>query len=86
MVFTSNVWDKEILMNSYHTNYTNQLIHEIQSTPEEYLPILLNIVRVFRESITLKPAESSFRQGWEEAMTGETMPIEELWTGVDNDG
>jgi len=46
---------------------------------------LLNIVRVFRESITLKPAESSFRQGWEEAMSGETMPVDELWAGVGND-
>ena len=65
-------------MNSYHTNYTNQLIQEIKATPGEYLPILLNIVKNFRESITLKSAESSFRQGWEEAMTGETMPIDEL--------
>ncbi len=72
-------------MNNYHTTYTNQLIHEIKATPGEYLPTLLNIVRIFRESIMLEPAESSFRQGWEEAMTGKTMPIDELWTGVDND-
>ncbi len=71
---------------NYHTNYTNQLIQEIKATPGEYLPTLLNIVRVFRESITLKSAESSFQQGWEEAMTGETMPIDELWTGIGDDG
>jgi len=65
--------------------YTEQLIQEIKATPEEYLPNLLNIVRVFRESITLKSAESSFRQGWKEAMSGETLPIGELWTGIDND-
>ncbi len=48
-------------------------------------PALLNIVRVFRESITLKPAEISFRQGWEGAMSGETMPLDELWAGIGND-
>jgi len=73
-------------MDNYHTTYTNQLIQEIKATPGEYLPTLLNIVRMFRESVTLKPAESSFQQGWEEAMTGETMPIDELWTGIGNDG
>ncbi len=66
-------------MNNYYATYTNQLTQEINATPGEYLPTLLNIVRVFRESITLKPAESSFRQGWEEAMSGETMPVKELW-------
>ncbi|OQY58655.1 MAG: hypothetical protein B6245_10695 [Desulfobacteraceae bacterium 4572_88] len=73
-------------MNNYHTAYTDQLIQEIKATPGEYLPTLLNIVRIFRESVTLKPAESSFRQGWEEAMSCETMPIDELWTGIGNDG
>ncbi len=72
-------------MNTYHTNCTNQLIQEIKATPGEYLPALLNIVRVFRESITLKSAENSFRKGWAEAMTGETMPVDELWTGIGND-
>ncbi len=32
-----------------------------------------------------KPAESSFRQGWEEAMTDKTMPIDELWTDIGDD-
>jgi hypothetical protein len=73
-------------MNTYQANYTNQLIQEIKATPGEYLPTLLNIVRVFRKSITLKPAEESFRQGWAEAMNGETLPIDELWTGIGNDG
>ena len=73
-------------MDNYQANYTDQLIQEIKSTPGEYLPILLNIVRNFRESISLKPAESSFQQGWKEAMNGETMHIEKLWTGIGNDG
>ncbi len=62
--------------------YTEQLVHEIGETPEEYLPILLEIVRLFRESVTLKPAEASFRQGWKEAMTGQTRPVSELWEGI----
>ncbi len=72
-------------MNTCDTNYTNQLIQEIKATPGEYLPALLNMVRVFRKDMTLKPAENSFRQGWEEAMKDETVPIDELWTGIDND-
>lgn len=58
-------------------------MQEIKATPDEYLPTLLNLIRLFRESITLKPADDSFRQGWQEAMTGETMPIDELWAGID---
>ncbi len=73
-------------MDNYQTNYAAQLIKEIKATPGEYLPSLLNIVRSFRESITLKPAEKSFQQGWEEAVNGETMPIDELWTDIENDG
>ncbi len=72
-------------MSNYKAIYTDQLMREIKATPIEYLPSLLNIVRVFREGITLKSAESSFEQGWEEAMAGETTPISELWTGIDDD-
>jgi len=63
--------------------YEEQLAREIKETPEEYLPNLLQIVRLFRESVALKPAEASFRQGWKEAMTGETRPVSELWEGID---
>lgn len=65
--------------------YTEQLVHEIQKTPEEYLAALLHIVRLFRESVTLNPAESSFRQGWKEVRAGETRPVTELWKGIDDD-
>ncbi|MEB3308890.1 MAG: hypothetical protein VKJ02_01510 [Snowella sp.] len=60
-----------------------ETIEEIQRTPQEYLPSLLQIIRLFRESVTLKSAEESFRQGWQEAMTGDTIPISELWEGID---
>jgi hypothetical protein len=38
-------------------------MEEIEQTPEEYLPNLLQIIREFRENVTLKSAEESFRQG-----------------------
>jgi len=63
--------------------YEKQLIREIKETPQEYLPNLLQIVRLFRESVVLKPADDSFRPGWKEAMTGETRPVSELWNGID---
>ena len=31
----------------------------------------------------LKLAEDCFRQGWHEAMTGETVPLSKLWQGID---
>lgn len=39
-----------------------KLILEIQQTPEEYLPNLLQIVRLFRESVTIKPVRSDAEQ------------------------
>lgn len=63
--------------------YEEQLIREIKDTPEEYLPNLLQIVRLFRESVVLKPAEVSFRQGWKEVLAGETHLVSELWEGID---
>jgi len=59
-----------------------QLVHEIKGTLDEYLPNLLKIVRVFRESVALKPAENSFRQGWKEGLAGQTRPVSELWDGI----
>jgi hypothetical protein len=43
----------------------------------------LQIVRLFRESATLKSAEESFRQGWHKAITGQTIPLAKLWDGID---
>jgi len=65
--------------------YEEQLAYEIEKLPGEYLPNLLQIVRLFRESVTLKPAEDSFRQGWKESMAGETLPVSELWNSIDAD-
>jgi len=63
--------------------YEKKLINEMKEKPQEYLPNLPQIVRLFRESVMLKPAEVSFYQGWKEAEGGDTRPVSELWDGID---
>lgn len=70
-------------MTVYQTLYTEKIEQEIQKTPDEYLPMLLEIIRLFRQSVALKPADESFRQGWQESLKGETMPVSELWNNLD---
>ena len=70
-------------MIEYQKIYKKKLFQEIEATPEEYLPGLLNIVRSFRQSVALNPADESFRQGWKEAISKETLPLAELWEDVD---
>lgn len=43
--------------------YRTQVLEEVEKIPEEYLAAPLKMVRVFHESIILKPAAESFRQG-----------------------
>jgi len=62
--------------------YEKQLAREIKETPREYLPNLVQIVRLYRESVGLKPAAASFRQGWKEARKGETRQVSDLWDGI----
>ena len=42
-----------------------------------------DVIHLLRQSIAPKPAEESFRQGWQEALRGETVPIAGLWTGIE---
>lgn len=65
-------------MSTYQATYTERINREIDQTPEEYLPVLLEIIHLFRQSISLKPAGESFRQGWQEALNSETLSISEL--------
>lgn len=67
----------------FDLTYKQQLQAEIEATPGEYLPALLAIVRLYRQSVALKPAADSFRQGWQEALSGQTLPLSELWQGID---
>ena len=70
-------------MSVYQSHYTEKIEEEINKTPDEYLPMLLEMVRLFRQSVILKPADESFRQGWQEALKGETIPVAELWNDID---
>ena len=70
-------------MDAFPALYRDQISQEVGQTPDEYLPTLLQIVRSFRKGVALKPAEESFRQGWTEIRSGETLPVSELWTGIE---
>ena len=65
------------------TMYRDQVLAELEALPDAYLPFALQLMRAFRESVTLKPAADSFRQGWREAQRGETSPVETLWNDID---
>lgn len=67
---------------------TTQLL-ELEGTWEEILAQSAKFadrrvrVIVLADEEPLKSAEDCFRQGWHEAMTGETVPLSELWEGID---
>jgi len=65
------------------STYEKRLLQETRKIPEEYLPHLLRIVHLFRESVFLKSAGDSFEQGWREVRTGQTKPVSKLWEGID---
>jgi hypothetical protein len=75
--------ESKISMETDAVIYRDRITQEVGQTPDEYLPMLLQIVRSFRQSVDLKPAEKSFRQGWKEVRATEILPISDLWTGVD---
>ena len=67
---------------------TTQLL-ELEGTWEEILAQSAKFadrrvrVIVLADEEPLKSAEDCFGQGWHEAMTGETVPLSELWEGID---
>lgn len=67
---------------------TTQLL-ELEGTWEEILAQSAKFadrrvrVIVLADEEPLKSAEDCFRQEWHEAMTGETVPLSELWEGID---
>ncbi|MGB0384269.1 MAG: hypothetical protein ACPGWR_05525 [Ardenticatenaceae bacterium] len=52
-------------------------LQELDLIPEE--PSLLKTRADFSKDVTFPTAEEGFRQAWQEAMTGQTRPISELW-------
>ncbi|WP_129678047.1 hypothetical protein [Candidatus Chloroploca sp. Khr17] len=67
------------------TAYREQVLREVNALPEEYLPYVLQLVQTFRDSVTLKPAAVSLKQGWHEARIQDMTPLRELWDGIDAD-
>jgi len=65
------------------TAYRAQVLREVNELPDEYLPYLLQLVQTFRDSVTLKSAAESLKQGWHEAQTQQIMPLDALWDGID---
>ena len=59
LAFPHGIPEKGINMTQLNVTYRT-VVEEIEKVPEEYLPFLLEIMRAFRESITLKPAEERF--------------------------
>ena len=74
--------EEEMNMDVKLSKYEEVFIQELRGMPKEYFPNLLKIVHVFRESISLKSAKESFRQGWREAKEEKTYPVSELWEGI----
>jgi hypothetical protein len=70
-------------MSGLRSDQQQQLLAELESLPEEYYPLLLQMIRTYRDSVLLQPAAESFRRGWAEAQRGDTMPLDRLWEGVD---
>ena len=68
------------------TTYRQQVLTELDTVPDEYLPFVLQLLRSFHETVLLKPATESFRQGWQEAQRGETYPMTTLWNDIDDEG
>jgi hypothetical protein len=68
---------------SKQASIEQQFVREIRAIPDEYLPNLLQIVRLYRDSVALKAAEDCFREGWQDALRGNTIPLSELWDGID---
>jgi hypothetical protein len=65
------------------STYRKQVLAEVEALPPEFLPFLLQMIRAYRDSVSLKPAAESFRRGWQEAQAGETNPVKRLWEGID---
>lgn len=70
-------------MTTERSSCIEQIYNEIQTTPDEYLPALLEVVRGFRHGVGLKAADESFSRGIQDIKDGNTMPISELWEGID---
>jgi hypothetical protein len=67
------------------SSYRKQVFAEVEAVPPEFLPFLLQMIRAYRDSVSLKPAAESFRRGWREAQAGQTVPVKHLWSGINGE-
>ena len=70
-------------MGAMLSDHQRRMLAELDGLPEEYFPLLLEMIRAYRESVLLQPAADSFRKGWAEAQSGNVPPIDRLWEGID---
>ncbi|MBW1615173.1 MAG: hypothetical protein JRJ49_01310 [Deltaproteobacteria bacterium] len=76
----------EVYSATSNREHEKRLIKNINETPNKTIEYISKITEDFRKRIALTPEEISFKKGWEEAMSGKTMPIDKLWVGIKNDG
>lgn len=87
--------DKDSIMVLELTPEERQQIEDLArrrgyNTPEEYLLALIEADALASRGVSSEDEddfdiEASFRQGWHEAMTGQTRPIAELWDKLEDD-
>ncbi len=70
-------------MSAIRSEKHEQVLAELEGLPDEHFPLLLLMIRNYRESVLRQPASESFRRGWQEAQSGKTLPVERLWEGLD---
>ncbi|HLP92073.1 MAG TPA: hypothetical protein VK184_26215 [Nostocaceae cyanobacterium] len=61
-MYQPSLINKPEVNNTAEESYLTEILREIQATPKQYWPNLLQILRVFRESVTLKPELSNNTQ------------------------
>src|SRR5712691_7962285 len=74
---------EESAMNALLSEKQQELLADSEGLPEEYYPLLGQMIRSYRDSVLLQPAADSFRRGWKEAQNGDTLPVDRLWEGLD---
>ena len=70
-------------MNVLVTERQQEVLADLEGLPDEYYPFLIQMIRSYRESVLLQPAADSFRRGWKEAQSGDTLPVDRLWEKQD---
>ena len=65
------------------TTYREELLDELESLPDEYVPFVLQVTRSFKQTLEIRQVEESIRQGLRDIAAGRTYPISTLWDRVD---